>query len=172
MNRPVDDGQAAGKIFPPVVFIVAVLMIVFGVAEVVTGFTHQFFGLATAQVSLATVLGVALGFFYLAGGVLLLTQKKTGSHPRRHPAVWRRIGKDCAGDLRPLSARFLPPDIRDRRGYGHRRCLCDLYRLEAKILPVNPPGPTDPHSKRSKKQLSGRISAYNRAHPARIRPDR
>ncbi len=76
MNRPVDDGQAAGKIFPPVVFIVAVLMIVFGLAEVVTGFTHRFFGLATAQVSLATVLGVALGFFYLAGGVLLLTQKR------------------------------------------------------------------------------------------------
>jgi hypothetical protein len=52
--------------------IVAMLMIVFGVAEVVTGTRHEFFGLVTATDSAATILGVLLGSCYIAGGILVL----------------------------------------------------------------------------------------------------
>ncbi len=74
---PSEDKRAeVGKAFPIGIFIVAGLMIIFGLAEVVTGFTHQFFGLTTAQVAWATYLGVALGLFYLVGGLLLLTRRR------------------------------------------------------------------------------------------------
>ncbi|GAB2725651.1 hypothetical protein ACX801_24245 [Arthrobacter bambusae] len=54
------------------VFVVAVLMIIFGFAEVVTGFAHDFVGLVTAADALTTVMGVGLGLCYVAGGTLLL----------------------------------------------------------------------------------------------------
>ena len=59
--------------------IVGVLMILFGLAEVATGFTHRFFGLTTAQADAATYLGVALGLFYFAGGLLLLSGRRTAA---------------------------------------------------------------------------------------------
>src|SRR5512135_1484238 len=62
--------------FPISLIIIAGLMIVFGLAEVVTGFTHQFFGLTTSQADWATTLGVALGLFYFVGGILVLTKWK------------------------------------------------------------------------------------------------
>jgi len=76
MDQPVGEKPAAGKTFPLGLIIVAALMIVFGLAEVATGFTHQFFGLTTAQVDTSTYLGIALGLFYLAGGILVLTRKR------------------------------------------------------------------------------------------------
>ena len=76
MGQTTLDKQAANKTFPPSIIIIAVLMIVFGLAEVVTGFTHQFFGLTTAQIGIATYVGVTLGLFYLVGGILVLTRKK------------------------------------------------------------------------------------------------
>ncbi len=54
------------------VLVVAALMIVFGVAEVITGFAHDFFGLVTADDALATSIGVGLGLCYVAGGILPL----------------------------------------------------------------------------------------------------
>jgi hypothetical protein len=48
---------------------------VFGLAEVVAGFTHQFFGLTTTQISISTYVGAALGLFYFTGGLLLLIKK-------------------------------------------------------------------------------------------------
>ena len=62
---------------PRGILIVAILMILFGVAEVLTGFTHNFIGLvSTTQASMATYLGVTLGAFYSIGGVLILTTRK------------------------------------------------------------------------------------------------
>lgn len=56
---------------------IAALMIVFGLAEVATGFTHGFLGLISiAGVPRATYTGVAIGVSYAAGGCLLLTMKK------------------------------------------------------------------------------------------------
>jgi hypothetical protein len=76
MEQAVNDNLAPGKTFPLGMLIVAGLMIVFGVAEVVTGFTHQFFGLTTAQIDISTYVGVALGLFYFVGGILILTRKR------------------------------------------------------------------------------------------------
>jgi hypothetical protein len=61
---------------PKGIIVVAVLMILFGAAEIVTGFTHDFFRLTTAQVNIATFIGVALGLCYFVGGWLILTKRK------------------------------------------------------------------------------------------------
>lgn len=59
------------------VTLVAVLMILFGLAEVATGFTHSFLGLiSTADVTLATYGAAIVGALYAVGGLLLLTMKK------------------------------------------------------------------------------------------------
>ena len=59
--------------------LIAVLMILFGLAEVVTSFTHTFFGLSTAQATISTILGTAIGLFYLVAGLLILSMKKTAA---------------------------------------------------------------------------------------------
>ncbi len=57
--------------------IIALLMILFGLAEVATGFSHNFIGVvATSTTQLSTYLGVTLGLFYCIGGLLILTNKK------------------------------------------------------------------------------------------------
>jgi len=62
---------------PEGILIVAVLMILFGAAEVATGFTHNFIGqVSTTETTLSTTLGVALGLFYAIAGVLILTNRK------------------------------------------------------------------------------------------------
>ncbi len=47
-----------------------------GLAEVVTGLSHKFFGITTSGVPMSTVAGVGIGLSYLASGVLVLTMKK------------------------------------------------------------------------------------------------
>ncbi len=76
MSQTIDNRSAARPSFPLALLIIAGLMILFGLAEVVTGFTHQFFGLTTAQLDWATILGVALGLFYLSAGILVLTRRR------------------------------------------------------------------------------------------------
>ena len=56
--------------------IVATLMILFGLAEVVTGFTHHFFGLSTSETWVFTYSGAAIGLFYILAGVLTLTMRR------------------------------------------------------------------------------------------------
>ena len=68
------DTFSAGR--PRGLTVAAVLMILFGIAEVVTGFTHDFVGVATAQGTLSTTIGATLGIFYLLSGVFILTMKK------------------------------------------------------------------------------------------------
>jgi hypothetical protein len=51
-------------------------MIVFGAAEVATSITHEFFGLSTARVVAATIVGAAVGILYAAAGVLILLMKR------------------------------------------------------------------------------------------------
>ena len=53
-------------------FFIAVAMIVFGIAEVVIGFRHEFFGLVTSENMTTTVIGMGLGLCYLFAGILLL----------------------------------------------------------------------------------------------------
>jgi hypothetical protein len=56
--------------------IIASLMIVFGLAEIVTGFTHNFFGLHTAQGAASAYIGAIIGALYAAAGLLILTMKR------------------------------------------------------------------------------------------------
>jgi hypothetical protein len=59
------------------ILIVGVIMILFGAAEVATGFTHNFIGqVTTTETTLSTWLGVGLGLFYAVGGLLILTKRK------------------------------------------------------------------------------------------------
>jgi hypothetical protein len=51
-------------------------MIVFGLAEVTTSFTHRFFGLSTAQVAISTYVGAAIGVLYAVAGLLILSMKR------------------------------------------------------------------------------------------------
>ncbi len=76
MAHEVSRQQLGSRARPLGLTIVAALMILFGLAEVVTGFRHEFFGLTTAQVLISTVLGAALGLFCFVGGLLVLTMKR------------------------------------------------------------------------------------------------
>jgi hypothetical protein len=59
--------------------IVALLMILFGSAEVVTGFSHNFFGVYIARTSAAAHAGAAIGGLYATAGLLILTMKRTAA---------------------------------------------------------------------------------------------
>src|SRR4029453_16824197 len=58
------------------VSIVALLMILFGLAEVVTGFSHNFLGIHIADVTSASYAGAAIGLLYATAGLLVLTRNK------------------------------------------------------------------------------------------------
>jgi len=56
--------------------IVAVLMILFGLSEVMTAFTHTFIGLSTSRGTFSTVAVAAIGTFYAVAGALILTMRE------------------------------------------------------------------------------------------------
>ena len=60
----------------PGIVVVALLMIAFGLAEVVTGLTHNFFGISTAKVTASVCAGVAIGVLYAAAGLLVLSMRR------------------------------------------------------------------------------------------------
>jgi hypothetical protein len=64
----------ATRTWPSIV--IASLMIVFGLAEIVTAFRHAFFGLTTMETTASTLTGAGLGTIYAVSGVLLLTMRK------------------------------------------------------------------------------------------------
>jgi len=103
MDQPIGEKPVSGKAFPPGLIIVAALMIVFGLAEVMTGITHQFFGLTTVQADTSTYLGVALGLFYLAGGILILTKKRWAAI-----TAIVLLGADVAGRIVMVAFGFYP----------------------------------------------------------------
>jgi hypothetical protein len=51
-------------------------MIVFGLAEVVTGLTHNFFGIFTAKATASAYAGVAIGACYALAGLLVLSMRR------------------------------------------------------------------------------------------------
>ena len=61
---------------PRGLLIVSCLMVLFGAAEVITGFRHQFFSLTTTAGLASAAAGVSIGVLYIAAGVLTLTMKK------------------------------------------------------------------------------------------------
>ena len=61
---------------PVGITIVGVLMLLFGLAEVTTAFTHDFFGIETSALNAATWLSALIGVLYAAAGMLVLTMKR------------------------------------------------------------------------------------------------
>jgi len=61
---------------PRDIVIIALLMIAFGLAEVVTGLSHNFFGISTAKVTASACAGVAIGILYALAGLLILSMKR------------------------------------------------------------------------------------------------
>jgi hypothetical protein len=55
---------------------VAILMILFGLAEIVTGFTHNFFGVSTTRSAFSAYANAGVGALYAVAGVLILSMKK------------------------------------------------------------------------------------------------
>jgi hypothetical protein len=55
---------------------VAILMILFGLAEVVTGFTHNFFGVSTTRGVFSAYANGGVGALYAVAGILILSMKK------------------------------------------------------------------------------------------------
>jgi hypothetical protein len=74
MNERRDVKEPVGR--PLDLLIVAVFTILAGLAEVVTGFTHTFFGITTASSTMFTYSAAVIGVFYAASGFLILTLRK------------------------------------------------------------------------------------------------
>lgn len=68
------DRKPAGRSLA--LLIVAAFMILAGVAEVVTGFQHTFFGITTARSIVFTYSAAVIGLLYAASGFLILTMRK------------------------------------------------------------------------------------------------
>jgi hypothetical protein len=63
--------------WPRGITIIALLMIVFGFAEIATGLTHNFLGIiSTSDAEIASYAGAGIGAFYAISGMLVLTRKK------------------------------------------------------------------------------------------------
>lgn len=58
------------------IVVAALLMVTFGIAEVTTGFTHNFFGISTSMGTTSAYIGAAIGVLYAADGLLVLTMKR------------------------------------------------------------------------------------------------
>jgi len=86
---------------PRGVTFVALLMIVFGLAEVVTGFTHRFFGISTSTATVFTYAAAAIGGLYIASGLLILTMKK-----RAAALAIAFLAVDVAGRIALVDARL------------------------------------------------------------------
>jgi hypothetical protein len=69
-------GEPVKQNRPPGIVVVALLMIAFGMAEVVTGLTHNFFGISTAKVTASVCAGVVIGVLYAAAGLFVLSMRR------------------------------------------------------------------------------------------------
>jgi hypothetical protein len=58
------------------IIIAAAFSILTGLAEVVTGFTHTFFGITTSSAATFTSSSAAIGIFYVAAGLLILSMRR------------------------------------------------------------------------------------------------
>ncbi len=76
MNYQIRGRQGARQARPRGITVVALLMILFGLAEIMTGFTHSFLGISTAETLAFTLAAAAVGSFYIGSGLLVLAMKK------------------------------------------------------------------------------------------------
>ena len=83
--------------------VAAGLMIAFGLAEVGTGFTHEFLGLSTSRSAASTLLGASIGLLYIAAGTLVLRMRR-----RAAMLAIVALALDIAGRVAMVWAGFYP----------------------------------------------------------------
>ncbi len=98
-SRPADQKR------PLDLTVIAVFMILAGSAEVVTGFTHNFFGVMTSSQAIFTYSSALIGVFYAASGVLILTMKKWAA-----ALAILLLGLDVAGRIALVISGLYPTD--------------------------------------------------------------
>jgi hypothetical protein len=84
---------------------VAGFIILAGLAEAVTGFSHKFFGMTTSSAWPLTVAATGIGLTYMASGTLMLTMKKWAA-----AAALVLLGIDIAGRLLLAQTGLYPTD--------------------------------------------------------------
>ena len=62
------------------ILIVSLLMILFGMVEIVTGFTHNFVGISTSTAAIMTYSGATIGAIYSVAGFLTLTMRRRAAN--------------------------------------------------------------------------------------------
>jgi hypothetical protein len=87
------------------IIVVASLTILFGLAEVVTGFTHNFFGITTSQATIFTFSSAAIGVFYALSGLLMLTMQRWAA-----TLAIVLLGADIVGRITLVIAGLYPTD--------------------------------------------------------------
>lgn len=73
-----DENQTKRR--PTGILLASVLMVLFGLAEIATAFSHNFFGITTSLVSAEDYSSALIGSFYVLSGLLILTLKKWGAY--------------------------------------------------------------------------------------------
>ncbi len=85
------------------IVIVSVLMILFGLAEIATAFSHNFYGITTGQSSAATYSSAFIGVLYCMAGLVILPMKKWGAN-----LAIALLTVDVLGRLVLVAAGFYP----------------------------------------------------------------
>jgi len=83
--------------------IAALLMIAFGFAEIITGFSHNYSGLRLAEGAISTGVAACIGAFYAAAGLVTLTMKR-----RLVPVVLLLLAMVVAGRLFMIAKGLYP----------------------------------------------------------------
>ncbi|HMK94619.1 MAG TPA: hypothetical protein VK536_04370 [Candidatus Limnocylindrales bacterium] len=78
-------------------------MVLFGIAEIATSFTHNFFGISTSTAEASIIAGTVIGSFYAIAGFLVLTMKK-----RAAAVAIGLLVADIAGRLGLVVTGFYP----------------------------------------------------------------
>ncbi len=108
LKRLVNKGQAnPGQVAvrPLSLTIIGIFMLLAGLAEVITGFTHNFFGITTSGLDVFTISSTAIGLFYAAAGLLILTMKRWAA-----ALALALLGADILGRVMLVAAGLYPMD--------------------------------------------------------------
>ena len=136
MQQMTNTTQMVNKVKRPLgIIVVALLMLAFGLMEVVTAFTHHFFGISTST---------ALMFTYRQPPsvhscnwrVTDTDHEEMGISIRDYITHCRHYRANRTRYGRPLPDRFFRADICHCHGHGHSGYLCALHRMEVEIIQV------------------------------------
>jgi hypothetical protein len=104
---------------------VAILMILFGLAEIVTGFTHNFVGVSTTRGAFSAYANAGVGALYSVVGILILSMKK------RYVAIALGcLALDVVGRIALVVTGLFPIDaFPANRRHDRRDSHCDHLRI-------------------------------------------